>query len=81
LVKDDADQVIDLKLVEQPHRVTDDQALEVPQQVGVEDDSLLTPPHPDQSLINCLDESSVNNHGFSSESSPGFDTELGFTPG
>jgi hypothetical protein len=51
LVKDDADQVIDLKLVEQPHRVTDDQALEVPQQVGVEDDSLPTPPHPDQSLI------------------------------
>jgi hypothetical protein len=51
LVKDDADQVVDLKLVEQPQRVTDDQALEVPQQLGVEDDSIPTPPHPDKSLI------------------------------
>jgi hypothetical protein len=51
LVKDDADQVVDLKLVEQPQLLSDDQALEVPQQVGVEDDSLPTPPHPDQSLI------------------------------
>jgi hypothetical protein len=46
LVKDDADQVVDLKLVEQPQRVTDDQPLELPQQVGVEDDSIPTPPHP-----------------------------------
>jgi hypothetical protein len=81
LVKDDADQVVDLKLVDQPQLLSDDQALEVPQQVGVEDDSLPTPPHPDKSLINCVDESSVNNHGFSSESSSGFDTELGFTSG
>jgi hypothetical protein len=51
LVKDDADQVVDLKLVEQPQRVTDDQALELPQQVGVEDDSIPTPSHPDKSLI------------------------------
>jgi hypothetical protein len=60
LVKDDADQVVDLKLVEQPHRVTndqplelvtDDQALEVLQPVGVEDDSIPIAPHPDKSLI------------------------------
>jgi len=51
LVKDDADQVVDLKLVEQPQRVTDDQPLELPQQVGVEDDSIIpTPPHPNKSL-------------------------------
>jgi hypothetical protein len=52
LVKDDADQVVDLKLVEQPQRVrvTDDQALEVPQQAGVEDDSIPTLPHPNKSL-------------------------------
>jgi hypothetical protein len=52
LVKDDADQVVDLKLVEQPQLLSDDQALEVTQQVGVEDDSLPTPPHPNKSLIN-----------------------------
>jgi hypothetical protein len=46
LVKDDADQVVDLKLVEQPQQVIDDQPLELPQQLGVEDDSILTPPHP-----------------------------------
>jgi hypothetical protein len=60
LVKDDADQVVDLKLVEQPHRVTDDQALElvtddqaleVLQPVGVEDDSIPIAPHFDKSLI------------------------------
>ena len=51
LVKDDADQVVDLKLVDQPQLSSDDQPLELPQQVGVEDDSLPTPPHPDQSLI------------------------------
>jgi hypothetical protein len=81
LVKDDADQVVDLKLVEQPQLLSDDQPLELPQQVGVENDSIPKPHHPNQSLINCVDESSVNNHGFSSENSPGFDTELGFTPG
>jgi hypothetical protein len=60
LVKDDADQVVDLKLVEQPQLlsddqalelVTDDQALEVLQPVGVEDDSIPTLPHPDKFLI------------------------------
>ena len=51
LVKDDAQQVIDLKLVEQPQLATDDQALEVPEEVEVEDDSIPTPPHPDKSLI------------------------------
>jgi hypothetical protein len=45
LVKDDADQVVDLKLVDQPQLLSDDQALEVPQQVGVEDDSIPTPHH------------------------------------
>jgi hypothetical protein len=55
LVKDDADQVVDLKLVEQPQLLSDDQALEVPEQVGVEDDSLPTP-HLDKSLIDCVDE-------------------------
>jgi len=52
LVKDDADQVVDLKLVEQPHRVrvTDDQPLELPEQAGVEDDSIPTLPHPNKSL-------------------------------
>jgi hypothetical protein len=57
LVKDDADQVVDLKLVEQPQLVTDDQALElvtddqaleVPQPVGVEDDSIPIAPHPNK---------------------------------
>ena len=50
LVKDDADQVVDLKLVEQPQLPTDDQPLELPDQVGVEDDSIPTPPHPNKSL-------------------------------
>jgi hypothetical protein len=51
LVKDDADQVVDLKLVEQPQLLSDDQALELPQQVGVENDSIPKPHHPDKSLI------------------------------
>jgi hypothetical protein len=81
LHKDDADQVVDLKLVEQLQRVTDDQPLELPQQVGVEDDSISMPPHSNEFLANCVDESSANNHGFFSENPPSFDTELGFTSG
>jgi hypothetical protein len=81
LVKDDADQVVDLKLVEQPQLPSDDQPLELPQQVGVENQSILTAQHSNESLINCVDESSVNNHGTSSESFLDFDTELGFTSG
>jgi hypothetical protein len=81
LVKDDADQVVDLKLVDQPQLPSNDQPLELPQQVGVENQSILTPQHSDQSLINCVDESLAKDHGFFSESSPDFDTELGFTSG
>jgi hypothetical protein len=47
-------------LVEQLHWVIDDQALEVPEPVGVENGSIPTPRHPVESLINCVDESSAN---------------------
>ncbi len=52
LVKDDADQVVDLKLVEQPQLLSDDQLPELPDQVGVEDNSIPTSPHLLESLIN-----------------------------
>ena len=52
-----------LKLVEQLHWVTDDQTLEVPEPVGVENGSIPTPRHPVESLINCVDESSANFQG------------------